>query len=158
MELQHEKAMQEHGLKFADLPEDAQIGIKELEKVTRVVKVNEAKGHSPSASTIKKIKAMDKWIHFEILDMLADTDKNEDEIPYEADEVIDEIKDSVNESYDDDEEEEEEEEEEEDDDEEDDESESEKEKEIYRVIKNRKAGCRVFTGILYRNREWCKVV
>jgi hypothetical protein len=34
---------------------------------------------------------MDKWVYYEILDYLHDTDKNDDDIPFDADDVKDDL-------------------------------------------------------------------
>jgi len=49
----------------------------------------ERKGQKPTAKALKKLKAMDKWVTYEILDYLHDTDKNDDEIPFDAEDVLD---------------------------------------------------------------------
>ena len=90
IELKYKEVMAENNLTIKDLPEDAQTGITEINKALNGVKM--LSGKSLSNATIKKIKAMDKWVTYEIYDMLHDTDKNEDEIPHDAEEVIDEIK------------------------------------------------------------------
>ena len=41
---------------------------------------------------------MDKWIYYEILDTVNDTDNNDDEMPFDKKEVIEEIKEIENES------------------------------------------------------------
>ncbi len=97
MELQYAKALKEHNIQIKDLPEDAKTGIKEINKALSFIKMGEAKGRKTSPDAIKKIKAMDKWVYYEILDFLEDTDENEDDIPYESDDV----EDSLKESYDD---------------------------------------------------------
>ena len=91
MELQYEKAMKENGLAYRDLPEDAQTGVDQIKDVLKGFALTEIRGLQPSAKAMKKLKAMDKWVHYEILDYLHDTDKNDDEIPFEADEVIDDL-------------------------------------------------------------------
>lgn len=91
MELQYEKAMKANGLSYRDLPEDAQTGVDQIKDVLKGFALAERRGLEPSAKALKKLKAMDKWVHYEILDYLHDTDKNDDDIPFEADEVIDEL-------------------------------------------------------------------
>ena len=123
MELQYIKALEENDLTIKDLPEDARVGITEINKALNGIRLLEKKGKSPKPSVLTKIKAMDKWVFFEILDHVEGTDKNEDEIPYDGEEVADEAKEQLNDvelrgkakpkadSYDDDEENEEREEE-----------------------------------------------
>lgn len=91
MELKYKEALEEHNLTISELPEDAKIGIANINDVLKGINMLEKKGKQPSQQTFNKVRAMDKWVYYEILDYLNDTDKNEDEIPYESDEVLDEI-------------------------------------------------------------------
>jgi hypothetical protein len=91
MDLQYVKELEKQGLQVKDLPEDARTGIKEINKALSFIKMGEAKGKTASPDAIKKIKAMDKWVLYEIYDIVEDTDKNEDEIPYESDDVEDDL-------------------------------------------------------------------
>lgn len=91
MELQYVKAMTENNLNVSDLPEDAQTGIAEIKKVLHAIGMVEKKGKKPQAPTLKKLKAMDKWVYYEILDHLHGTDKNDDDLPHDSDEVIDDL-------------------------------------------------------------------
>lgn len=93
MELQYKKALTENGLNISDLPEDAQTGISEINHVLKAFNMLEKKGSKPTAKALKKLKAMDKWVYYEILDYLHDTDKNEDDIPFDADDVKDDLQD-----------------------------------------------------------------
>lgn len=116
MELQYKKALAEYGLKSNQLPEDARIGIDQIEQVLKSIKMNESRGKSVSEKTYKKVKAMDKWVYYEILEMMDENENEEEEIPYSADEVIEELEEGVEES-DEEEDDNDSEEEEEDDDE-----------------------------------------
>lgn len=91
MDLIYKKELQKHGLSVSDLPEDAQTGIEQINDVLKALRMLEQKGKKPTAKSLKKLKAMDKWVYYEILDYLHDSDDNEDEIPHDADEIIDEI-------------------------------------------------------------------
>jgi hypothetical protein len=91
-ELKYLDAMEEHNLKVSDLPEDAQIGVTNINDVMKSIKMFEAKGKPISEKTIKKVNAMDKWVLYEILDMVNDTDQNDEELPHDAEEVIDDLK------------------------------------------------------------------
>ena len=92
MELSYEKALKEHNLSVSDLPEDAQVGIDGIRDVIKGIEMLSKKGKEPTAKTMRKLKAMDKWVYYEILDFLHDTDKNEDEMPEDPEEVVAEIK------------------------------------------------------------------
>lgn len=92
MELKYVKAMQENGLKLSDLPEDAQTGIAEINKVLKGFKLLESRGRKPTQVAMRKLSAMDKWVYYEILDYLHDTDKNDDDMPVDADDVLDGMK------------------------------------------------------------------
>lgn len=97
MEFQYLKELEKNNLSYSDLPDDAQTGIDQIKDIEKALLMLEKRGKNPTQKTIKKIKAMDKWVCYEIYDFLHETDKNEDEIPYEEDEVIDEIKDQIEE-------------------------------------------------------------
>jgi len=91
MELQYVKAMEEYGLKESQLSEDAKVGISTIKQSLKGVKLNESRGLKVSPQVIKKIKANDKWVYYEILDLVNETDDNEEELPYEEDEILDEL-------------------------------------------------------------------
>jgi len=88
MDLKYKKEMEKHGLSYAELPEDAQTGIDAINDVLKGFNMLEKKGQKPSAKAIKKLNAMDKWVYYEILDYLHDTDKNDDDIPFDAEDVL----------------------------------------------------------------------
>jgi hypothetical protein len=96
MEYKYKKALIEYKLSEKDLTEDAIVGISNIKEIERAMNMLTKKGLSPSQKTLKKLSAMDKWVYYEILDIVHDTNKNDDEIPFEADEVIDEIKNGNN--------------------------------------------------------------
>jgi hypothetical protein len=96
MELQYKKALEKNNLNISDLPEDAQTGISEINNVLRAFNMLEKKGGKPTAKSLKKLKAMDKWVYYEILDYLHDTDKNDDDIPFDADDVKDDLQNGSN--------------------------------------------------------------
>lgn len=92
MELRYEKAMEEYNLSYADLSEDAKIGIDGIKDVLKGISMLEKKGKKITPKTLNKIRTMDKWVYFEILDQVHGTDENEDEMPEDPEEVIDEMK------------------------------------------------------------------
>ena len=91
MELLYVNALKENNLSVSDLPEDAKVGIYEITKVIKGFQMVERKGKKPTPSAIKKLKTLDKWVYYEILDYLNDTDKNDDELPMDADEILDDL-------------------------------------------------------------------
>jgi len=91
MELKYKQALEEHDLSISELPEDAKIGITNINDVLKGISMLEKKGKQPTQQTYNKLRAMDKWVYYEILDYLNDTDKNEEEIPFESDDVIEEF-------------------------------------------------------------------
>jgi hypothetical protein len=94
IELQYKKALEANKLKESQLPEDAQIGISVITDSLKAVNMLEKKGRKISDKAIKKIKAMDKWVYYEILDMVHDTDNNDSkDMPYDEEEIIDDLKD-----------------------------------------------------------------
>jgi type II secretory pathway predicted ATPase ExeA len=92
MEYQYIKAMQEFDLSYGELPEDAQTGIDQIKDVEKAISMLSNRGKNPTEKTMKKLRAMDKWVYYEILDYVNDTEKNDDEIPHEADDIVAEIK------------------------------------------------------------------
>jgi hypothetical protein len=96
MELKYVAEMAKHNLKVSDLPEDAQIGIDSITDALKGVKMQEAKGREISPKAKKKIEAMDKWVLYEIYDMVNDTDKNQDEIPFDENDVLADLKETEN--------------------------------------------------------------
>lgn len=90
MELQYEKALKEHKLKVSDLSEDAKVGVEQINGVLNGIKMLEKKGQKVTEKTLKKLRAMDKWVYYEILDQVHGTEKNDEEIPHEKDEVVEE--------------------------------------------------------------------
>jgi len=95
LELRYKKEMEKYDLKESDLPEDARVGIAEINKVLGAINMIEKKGESPKPKTIQKVKTMDKWVSFEILDHVHDTSKNTDDSGVDVDEVIEEIEEQV---------------------------------------------------------------
>jgi hypothetical protein len=92
MEMKYLKAMEENNLSFRDLPEDAQTGIQEINKSLKGFKLLETRGRKPTPAAFKKLQTLDKWVYYEILDYLHDTDKNDDDMPVDADDVLDGLK------------------------------------------------------------------
>jgi hypothetical protein len=105
MELQYVAELAKRGLQVKDLSEDARTGVKEINKALSFIKMGEAKGKKTNPDAIKKIKAMDKWVLYEIYDMESGEDENEDEIPYESEDIKEDLEDSETDSEDEDEEE-----------------------------------------------------
>jgi hypothetical protein len=95
MEFQYEKEMQKNGLSYADLPEDAQTGIEQILDIKKALNMLEKSGKKPSAKTLKKVKAMDKWVCYEIYDHINNTDENDDDMPYDDEELLEEIEEQV---------------------------------------------------------------
>ena len=98
MELRYKKEMDRYDLNVSDLTDDAKTGIEQIQQVQRAVNMLEKKGKNPTNKTLNKIKAMDKWVSYEIIDMVNETEQNMEEMPYESDEVIDDIEEQIEES------------------------------------------------------------
>jgi hypothetical protein len=92
MQYAYQKLMEEYGLSYNDLPEDAKHGIEAIRNIEKAINMAEKNGKTVSSKTMAKIKANDKWVVQEIVDFVEDDDDNEDKMPYNEDEVIDEIK------------------------------------------------------------------
>jgi hypothetical protein len=95
MELLYVKSMEENNLTYNELPEDAKIGIDQINDILKSKRMLEKVGKSLTKKALAKIKAHDKWVHYEILDFVHDTDNNEDEAP-DLDDVEDEIDEKLN--------------------------------------------------------------
>jgi len=95
IELKYKQALQQYNLKESNLSEDAQIGISVIADSLKAANMLEKSGKSISEKALKKIKATDKWVYYEILDQVNDTDNNEEDMPYDKKEVIEDIKDGV---------------------------------------------------------------
>jgi hypothetical protein len=91
MEFQYEKEINKHGLSYANLPDDAKTGIEQILDIKKALNMLEKSGKKPSQKTLNKVKAMDKWVCYEIYDHINNTDNNDDAMPYNDDEIIDEI-------------------------------------------------------------------
>jgi hypothetical protein len=99
MELQYKKALEKNNLNVSNLPEDAQTGIAEINNVLKAFNMLQRKGQKPTEKAMKKLRAMDKWVYYEILDYLHDTDKNDDDIPFDADDVKDDLQNGSSDGY-----------------------------------------------------------
>lgn len=115
-ELKYVDLMEQNGLELNDLPQDAQVGIQQIKEVMNLVRSNIRRGRNASDKTINKIMAMDKWVCNEIVDLVNETDDNDDDIPYSVDEVEEDFDDYQPDEDDDEEEQQEDEQEDEDDD------------------------------------------
>ena len=94
MDLIYLDALKEHKLKVSELPEDARVGITEITNIVKGFQMAERKGRKPTPQAMRKLKTIDKWVYYEILDYLNDTDKNKADIPFSADDVLDELEDN----------------------------------------------------------------
>ncbi len=93
-DLKYVKEMAKHKLTKDELPKDAKIGIDNIDQVLKAIRMAEKTGKKIKPETIEKINAMDKWVYFEILDYVNDTNQNDDIIPVAAADVIADIKDT----------------------------------------------------------------
>lgn len=94
----YQKLLAEHKLSISDLPADARIGINGISKIEAAINMQDKKAekngktYSPSADVIANIKAYDKWIVREILDVVGDKDSNTEEPEVSAEEIVKDIK------------------------------------------------------------------
>jgi hypothetical protein len=88
MELQYLELLEEHNLKLSEIPDDAKTGIDNIKAIVNSIGVAEKKGNRVNAQTFKRLAALDKWVCYEILDYVNDTDKNKKPMP-NAEVVID---------------------------------------------------------------------
>ena len=94
MELLYLKTMEEYGLSYEELPEDAQLGIDQVNEVLKSQRMLEKVGKSLTSRALKKLKLYDKWVHLEILDFVYETDNNKAPAP-NIEDVEDEIEDKL---------------------------------------------------------------
>jgi hypothetical protein len=92
MQYAYEKMMDEYDLEYSELPKDAKVGIQAIKKIEKAIVMAEAKGNDISQDTIEKIKANDRWVMSEILDYVNDTDDNDDDMPYDENEIVEDLK------------------------------------------------------------------
>jgi hypothetical protein len=81
MELKYEAALAEYKVSEQDLPEDAKTGIEQIKKILSMIAMQEKAGKKIHEGTFKKIKALDKWVSYEIIDFANETDDNNEDKP-----------------------------------------------------------------------------
>jgi cobalamin biosynthesis protein CobT len=119
MKLAYQKLLEDNKLTVKELPKDARIGIRHIDKLYEAIQKNIEAGVTVSKSAMEKLRANDKWIVAEILDYLDEKENPEDHIPHDSEEIeeeIEELEEELEENSDDD-----------DDDDDDDDSEEEEE-------------------------------
>lgn len=95
MEFQYKNALKEYNLSEAELSDDAKTGIMQINQIQKSIKMLEARNKKPTKQALDKIRAFDKWVYYEILDYVNDTDKNPEDAPHEAEEIINELENKV---------------------------------------------------------------
>lgn len=88
----YEILLEEHKLTIAELPADAQTGIRSIKEIERVVSMAEKGGKKVATHTMDKIRSLDKWVVREILDFVEDKETNSSAPPVSAEKIIAEIK------------------------------------------------------------------
>jgi hypothetical protein len=91
MQYGYEKMMDEYDLTYSELPQAAKVSIQAIKKIEKAMNMVEASGKKVSRDTIEKIKANDKWTMNEILDYVHDTDDNDDDMPYDEEEILEDF-------------------------------------------------------------------
>lgn len=91
MELQYKKALEENDLSVNQLPEDAITGIEQINHVLKAINMCKKTGKLIKESVYKKLRAMDKWVYYEILDYLHETNNNDDDIPFDDEDVLEDL-------------------------------------------------------------------
>lgn len=94
MEFKYQQALETYELKISDLPKAAQIGIKEIGKIMKTIKMLEAKERSIKPETLEKVETLDKWVYYEILDHMSDDDIDNPVEKPDVEEIIDEVEES----------------------------------------------------------------
>lgn len=87
----YQTLMAKHNIVESDLPADAKVGITAIKNIEKAISMAEKSGKKINPETIAKIKANDKWVCNEILDFVENTDENEEDAPYEEEEIVEEI-------------------------------------------------------------------
>ena len=100
MELAYIETMKEHNLTYNELPDDAKIGIDQINDILKSKRMLEKVGKSLTSKALNKIKAHDRWVQYDILDFVHDTDNNTDKAP-SLEDVQDEIDEKLNDDDDD---------------------------------------------------------
>jgi hypothetical protein len=95
MELTYKQTLAENNLRESDLPEDARIGIEKINDIMKGFALVEKKGKKPTDKAMKTLKAMDKWVSYEILDFVGDRENN-DEMPENTEQVVEELQEQAN--------------------------------------------------------------
>lgn len=90
-ELAYQKLMRDNQITLEELPTDARIGIKSVDKIAHAIKMTEQRGQKTTSETLDKLKANDKWVVREILDYMEEKDSNQGAIPNNANDVVKEI-------------------------------------------------------------------
>ncbi len=76
MELKYLALLTKHNLTVAQLPEDAAIGIDNINSTIRGMNMIEKGGKKITEKAFKKLAAQDKWVCYEIIDFVDGTDEN----------------------------------------------------------------------------------
>ncbi len=76
IELAYKKLLVEHKLTNDRLNEDAITGIDAINDILKGVNMLEKRGKQPTAKLLSKIKSLDKWICYEIMDIVDETTNN----------------------------------------------------------------------------------
>tara|TARA_R110000764_G_scaffold542_6_gene2082 strand:- start:8700 stop:9224 length:525 start_codon:yes stop_codon:yes gene_type:complete len=88
----YEQLLEEHELNVSDLPADAKLGIKQIQRIANAKKMTEARGQNVSQDVLDKIRSNDKWVSREIIDFMNDIDSSNQNLPAPAPDVISQIK------------------------------------------------------------------
>jgi len=88
MELAYKKVMAENNLTLEQLPEDAKIGVKEVELAANSIRLTETRKQTVKPDKFEKLKVLDKWCVREILDFVEGTNKNTNMPNITAKEII----------------------------------------------------------------------
>ena len=98
MELKYLQALEEYNVSPKNLPADIKTGINLIQDILRGLATIEKKGMSPKPETMKKLIALDKWVYYDILDFVNETDNNDDNMPVDGKEVVEDIKEQIKEA------------------------------------------------------------
>ncbi len=88
----YEQLLVEHKLTVAELPEDAQTGIKQIKDIEKAIVLSEKAQRKISPATLAKVKTFDKWVVREILDYVEGKETNTAAPAVAATTIIAEIK------------------------------------------------------------------
>ncbi|MES2287608.1 MAG: hypothetical protein V4547_18075 [Bacteroidota bacterium] len=92
IKLSYVKMLEDNGITASELPARANLGIKGIQDIIKLITLNEKNGRKITNHTLEKIKANDEWVCRDIEDYVKGKKTNTDPIPNKIETIITEIK------------------------------------------------------------------